>query len=87
MLVLTGAVLLLGVMTLTADQIDAFNRLFRGPSTGDVSKRQDPRARDVENSQPQKLVEQRNQKELPPPSDGTTSPKKDKRKKGSRRHD
>ena len=38
LLVLTVAVLFLGVLTLTADQIDAFNRLLRGRRIDDVPK-------------------------------------------------
>ncbi|WP_434450103.1 hypothetical protein [Lentzea sp. E54] len=40
LLVLTVAVLFLGVLTLTADQIDAFNRLLRGRRIDDVPKPQ-----------------------------------------------
>jgi len=80
LLVLTGAVLFLGILTLTPGQIDAFNRLVRGRSI-DAPKPQDPPAREVEDSQQKKLDDQQQQKELPPPR-GQKSFKKDKRKRG-----
>jgi hypothetical protein len=70
LLVLTGAVLFLGVLTLTADQIDAFNRLLRGRRIDDEPK-------------PHVLANQPKLREVPPAVGAEPPSNKDGRKPGN----